>query len=388
MLKSGKVRACILTSVHPPFDTRIFHKQAKTLVNAGYDVALIVQHDRDEVVNGVRIMALPKPRNRFTRIFGLTWRAFRLALRQHADIYHFHDPELLLVGVLLKLFTGAKVIYDVHENVRKQILNKSWLPVWTRKLLSVFYMLTERICLPFIDKTVIAEDSYIENYHGRENVIAIRNYPVLSYFSPFNERGTLWRKTPDSIFNVIYVGGVAQLRGSLELVEAIQIVRLEGHRKVKLFLIGPVTSAALKTDLDTLIQAHELKDYVYMPGSVSHEKVPELLTQAHVGVAPLHPEPNYLESLPTKLFEYMAAGLPVIASNFPLWKEIVEGNHCGLCVDSLDPKEIARAIEYLINHPDEARRMGENGRRAVLEKYNWETEGKKLLALYAELLRQ
>ena len=123
-----------------------------------------------------------------------------------------------------------------------------------------------------------------------------------------------------------------------------------------------------------------------MPGPVLHEKVSELLAQARVGVATLHPDPNYLGSLPTKLFEYMAAGLPVVASNFPLWKEIVEGNKCGLTVNPLDPEEIAHAIEYLINHPDEARRMGENGRQAVLEKYNWETEGKKLLALYEKLL--
>ncbi|NLM38812.1 MAG: glycosyltransferase family 4 protein, partial [Firmicutes bacterium] len=104
-------KVCILTTVHPPFDTRIFHKQAKTLVQAGYDVTLIAQHERDEVVDGVKIIALPKPRNRLSRMFGLTWRAFRLALRQRADVYHFHDPELLPNGVLLRLFTRAKVIY-------------------------------------------------------------------------------------------------------------------------------------------------------------------------------------------------------------------------------------------------------------------------------------
>jgi glycosyltransferase involved in cell wall biosynthesis len=379
-------KICIITTVHPPFDTRIFHKQAKTLVQAGYDVTLIAQHDRDEVVEGVRIIGLPKPRNRFIRIFGLTWRAFRLALRQRANIYHFHDPELLLVGVLLKLFTGAKLIYDVHENVRKQILNKAWLPAWTRKLLSAFYVLIERICLPFIDKTIIAEDSYIENYHGRKNVVAVRNYPLLSYFVLRNE-GVVWPyKMPENTFNVIYVGGVTRVRGSVELVKALQLVKLDGYQKVKLFLVGPVTSAGLKEDLEVFIQKHELKDYVYMPGSVSHEKVPGLLAQAHVGVAVLHPDPNYIESLPTKLFEYMAAGLPVISSNFPLWKEIVEGNECGITVDPLNPKKIAEAIEYLLNHPEERQRMGENGRRAVLEKYNWETESAKLLKLYEELL--
>ena len=117
-------KVCILTTVHPPFDTRIFHKQAKTLVQAGYDVTLIAQHGRDEVVDRVRIIALPKSRNRFTRIFGLTWRVFRLALRQQADVYHFHDPELLPAGLLLKLFTGKRVIYDVHEDYSQAIRTK------------------------------------------------------------------------------------------------------------------------------------------------------------------------------------------------------------------------------------------------------------------------
>jgi glycosyltransferase involved in cell wall biosynthesis len=247
-------------------------------------------------------------------------------------------------------------------------------------------VVTERICLPFIDETVIAEDSYVKNYHSRKNVVTVRNYPLLSYFV-LRDEGIVWpSKTPEDTFHVIYVGGVTRVRGSVELVKTLQIVKLDGHRKVKLSLIGPVMPAGLKADLDTLIRAHELQDSVCMPGPVLHEEVSELLAQAHVGIATLHPDPNYLESLPTKLFEYMAVGLPVIASNFPLWKEIVEVNNCGLCVDPLNPKEIAQAIEYLLAHPEEARRMGENGRRAVLEKYNWEKERAKLLVLYEELL--
>ncbi|MBC7077734.1 MAG: glycosyltransferase, partial [Synergistales bacterium] len=135
---------CILTTVHPPFDTRIFHKEARALVTAGYDLTLIAQHDKNEVVDGVKVIALPKPKNRFTRIFGLTWRAFRLALRQRADVYHFHDPELLPVGGLLKLLTRAKVIYDVHEDVPEQILTKHWLPALLRHPLAVVFNAFEK----------------------------------------------------------------------------------------------------------------------------------------------------------------------------------------------------------------------------------------------------
>jgi glycosyltransferase involved in cell wall biosynthesis len=317
----------------------------------------------------------------------LAWRAFRLALHQRAGVYHFHDPELLPIGVLLKLFTRAKVIYDVHENVPKQILNKLWLPSWGRKPLAVVYKFVERMCLPFIDVIVIAEDSYIENYRGRKNVVSIRNYPIISPLkasSPDTNQVEELRRG----FRLTYVGGVSKLRGALELVEAMKILKTKGYKDITLSLIGSLIPLQLRDELVFLLRQYGLEESVYILGPIPHEKVFDVLVRSHVGLAILHPDPNYVDSLPTKLFEYMAAGLPVVASNFPLWKEIVERNRCGITVDPLDPKAIARAIEYLITHPEEARRMGENGRRAVEEKYNWEKEGEKLLKLYEELLRQ
>ncbi|RLB75351.1 MAG: glycosyltransferase family 1 protein [Deltaproteobacteria bacterium] len=373
---------CILTTVHPPFDTRIFHKQAKTLVRAGYDVTLIAQHDGNTVVEGIRVIGLPKPRNRFTRIFGLTWRAFRLALRQHADVYHFHDPELLLVGTLLKLFTRAKVVYDVHENVPKQILNKEWLPRWGRRILVALYRAVEWSCLRFMDSIVLAEDSYTANYYQHRNVTIIHNYPVISAFG----REPRAAATSDG-GTLVYVGGVSRLRGALELVNALRIL-IERGVDASLHLVGPVAPSNFAEEIHSLVHAYGLDGRVRVPGAVPYEEVPEFLATARVGLAVLHPDPNYEESLPTKLLEYMAAGLPVVASNFPLWREIVEGNHCGICVDPLNPKEIAQATEYLITHPEEARRMGENGRRAVEEMYNWEREATKLLGLYRKLLSQ
>jgi glycosyltransferase involved in cell wall biosynthesis len=367
-------------------DGRIFHKQAKTLAKAGYDVALIAQHHESETVEGIKIIALARPSNRFTRISGLAWRAFRLALRQHADVYHFHDPELLPFGVLLKWLTRAKIVYDVHENVRQQIRSKAWLPMWSRRLLSVSYVLVEGICLLFIDRVVLAEDSYLENYRRRRDAVAIRNYPLLSLSKPRARTGDDGQEGPDRGFRVVYVGGITGSRGAVQLVEALKIVRADGHAGVTLSLVGTVISAELKTKLNALIRQYDLADSCLIPGPVPHEEVFDLLARAHVGVAVLHPEPNYTGSLPTKLFEYMAAGLPVVASNFPLWKEIVEGNECGLTVNPLNLQEIARAIEYLLTHPEEAKRMGENGRRAVSEKFNWEKEGERLLTLYEELL--
>jgi len=364
---------CILTTVHPPFDTRIFHKQAKTLVRAGYDVTLIAQHDGDRVVEGVRVIGLPKPRNRFTRIFGLTWRAFRLALRQHADVYHFHDPELLPAGALLKLFTKAKVIYDVHEDVPEQILTKYWVPKPLRGLISKTFNVFEKAVTRIFDAVVVATEGIAEKFQGL-NPVVVHNYPDLRMFP--NPSSTL-REREENV--LVYVGGINRLRGAFEMVRALEY--LNPSFDVRLELIGRFETASLEKELRSLPGYR----HVRFLGWLNPQEIYDHLKDTKIGLVCLHPEPRFVVAWPVKLFEYMAAGLPVVASNFPLWREIVEGNRCGICVDPLNPKEIAGAIEYLITHPEEARQMGENGRRAVEEKYNWEHEREKLLALYRRL---
>ncbi|MFC1870792.1 glycosyltransferase family 4 protein [Chloroflexota bacterium] len=376
--KNMNNKVCILTSVHEPFDTRIFHKQAKSLLKAGYDVTLIAQHNKAEIVDGVKIVALPKSKNRLRRILG-TWRVFQLALKQRAEFYHFHDPELIPIAVLLKLFSNGKVIHDVHENVKHDILTKSWLPRTVRGFLSLMYQLMEKAGLPFFDENIIAEDSYIENYRKQNNILALRNYPMLS-FSKSSSEVKYSRPT------LIYVGRITQPRGMWELVESIRLLKPK-YDNILLSLVGLINPVSLEEQLGKLLQQFSLQQNVQLVGKVKHDEIYAILPRCHIGMAILHPIPNYLESLPTKLFEYMAAGLPVVASNFPLWKDIVEGNNCGVTVDPLNSNEIAKAVEYLIEHSYEARKMGQNGRNAVIEKYNWETESRKLLDLYKDLYK-
>ena len=372
------MKVCMLTSVHTAFDIRIFYRQARTLVKAGYGVTLVAQHDKDELVDGIRIAALPKPKNRLWRMLQ-TWRVFKLALKQKADVYHFHDPELIPIGVLLKLIASGKVIYDVHENVKAQILSKSWLPKAARGPLSIAYRLTEKLGVPFIDRIIIAQDSYAKNYKKYNNVVALRTYPVLSSIK-------LCSEVKNSRPTLIYIGGITEARGVLELVESVRLVKTK-HDNILLKLVGNIYPVSLEEKIHRLLDQFDLQHNICLTGKVKHQQIYNILPRCHIGMAILHPVPNYIESLPTKLFEYMAFALPVIASNFPLWKETVEGNSCGLSVDPLNPREIAKAAEYLIEHPDEASKMGENGRKAVVEKYNWETEGRKLIAVYENLLK-
>lgn len=364
-------KVCILTTVHPPFDTRIFHKQAKTLVQAGYDVTLIAQHDKNEVVDGVKIIALPKPRNRFTRMLGLAWRAFRLALRQKADIYHFHDPELILVGLLLKL-QAKKVIYDVHEDVPRQILSKHWIAKPLRKIIAWLVERVENFAAKRFDAVVTATPFIRERFKGLScNAVDINNFPILQELHLPNVD---WAKKERA---VCYVGGITELRGIYEMIKAI------GQTDAKLLLAGQFSPADGRNRAIAMPSWSKVEEL----GQLNRDEVKEVLSRSMAGLIVLHPIINYVDAVPTKILEYMSAGIPVIASDFPLLRKFIEGNHCGICVDPLNPQAIAQAIQWIIDHPDEAKRMGENGRRAVEERYNWEREAEKLLAVHERLLK-
>lgn len=366
-------KVCILTTVHPPFDTRIFHKEAKTLVRAGYDVTLIAQHERDEVVDGVKIIALPKPRNRLSRMFSLTWRAFHKAIRQRANIYHLHDPELIPVGMLLKL-QGKRVVRDVHEDVPKQILSKDWIPRPLRRLVAGAARVAEALASWAFDGIVAATPAIAKRFPAGKTIV-VQNFPILKELVA--PESTPYQNRPAK---VIYVGGITAIRGIREMVQAVSL--LPESLNARLVLAGEFSPPSLEAEVRGL-SGWERVEFV---GWQDRASVARLLGKARAGLVLFHPEPNHLEAQPNKLFEYMSAGLPVIASDFPLWREIVNGVGCGLLVNPLDPKAIAEAIQYLLIHPEEAEEMGRHGQQAVQERYNWDTEKEKLLSLYRRLV--
>jgi len=363
------IKICILTCAHPPFDTRIFHKEAKSLVKAGYDVTLIARYDKDEIVEGIRLVPLSKPKNRLERMTKTVWAVYRKALEIDADVYHFHDPELMPVGLLLKRHR-KRVIYDVHEDVPRQNLSKPYIPALFRKPISLMIGALEAFSARHFDSVVTAT-SFINKRFLRlgANATCVNNFPIASELYAVENQ---WEKKEKV---VCYVGGIARIRGAFEMVETIRMTQC------KLMLAGDF-EPGLEGQLKRLPGWRNVDAL----GFVDREGVRAVISHSMAGLVVLHPTSNYIDAMPVKMFEYMSMGIPVIASNFPIWREIVEGISCGICVDPLNPEEIAEAIQFIIEHPAEAEQMGKNGRRAVEKRYNWEREEKKLLSIYHNLI--
>jgi glycosyltransferase involved in cell wall biosynthesis len=361
-----------LTSVHYPFDTRIFHKECKSLALAGNDVTLIAPHaGGDQEQNGVKLRAIKPPTNRRERLTATILAVYREALRQDADIYHFHDPELMPIGALLKLH-GKRVIYDVHEDYSSTMLYKHWIPANLRKLASFAVRASERTLALTYDRVVAATPTIAGKFHPGQTRL-VRNFPWLNELRsadsvPYEEREPI----------AVFVGWLGDERGLRELTRAVSLAAKT--LSVKLIVAGKVIPGALAQFAND--PGSELVEYA---GFLSRPQIAALLSRARVGFITALPTGNAVNALSTKLFEYMSAGVPAIVSDFPVNRQIVADTGCALLVDPRDPSAIADALIWLLSHPTEAAEMGRKGQRAVAERYNWEHEAEILVRTYAEL---
>jgi glycosyltransferase involved in cell wall biosynthesis len=372
-----------ITTVHPPLDVRIFHKECSILIKNGYDISIIAQNDISKVVDGVRIISLPVTKNRLKRMFILTLIALWKAVKENSDLYHIHDPELIIIGYLLKIITGKRIIYDIHEDCYKDILTKHYLPAFCRTIVAKVTRMIEDIFIKKYDGIITATDAIYENFKYHGMIISLRNFPELNE----NEREVRTTKSDIDLeldrnagfFNIIYSGGLEEIRGISNIVDAMEMIK-DGD--VRLILCGKY----YPEDYEEHVKRKKGYEKVHFLGWVSRDQLAKVYRIASVGLVCFLPAPNHVDALPNKLFEYMAAGIPIIASKFPLWRSIVEGNRCGICVEPESPKEIADAIAFLKSNPREAQQMGVRGRRIVETEYNWNRESRKLLQFYRRFL--
>ena len=372
-LREKKIQISHLTSVHPRHDTRIFHKMCSSLAGQGYEVMLIVADGKgDELKNGIQIFDVGTFQIRLDRICNAPRHVFAKAAGLQADLYHLHDPELIPIGLKL-MRRGHCVIFDSHEDVPKQMLSKPYLNKSLLWILSKCLAVYESwACAKFdgiLAATPFIRDKFLRINH---HTLDINNFPFLKEL----ENASSWAEKRRE---VCCIGGIAKIRGIQEVCAAMALLKSDA----RLNLGGLFSEPSLENEVKSLPGWQRVNSM----GFLDRDGVREVLRYSMAGLVTFLPKPNHIDAQPNKMFEYMSAGIPVIASDFPLWREIIQGNNCGLLVDPLDPAAIAKAIDYLVENPREAQRMGENGRRAVEVRYNWESEEKKLLRFYDKILQ-
>lgn len=361
-----------VSTVHPRRDTRIFYRECASLLKHGYQVILIVADgEGDEVFEGIQVLDLGLQSAR-VKNFTKGYSKIKRRIRQLTPaLVHFHDPELMIVGRAIHKM-GIPVVFDIHENIAVQIYNKGYLPKWLRRPVSGIYRIMEN---HFIQNfhLILAETSYEPVYHAKgKSVTTVLNMPELNHFKPFIN---LERQGNE----VFYIGGVSNERGLDITLKALQLLDKRG---VDFFMhyIGRVVD-----EIDPA-QLQSIESRVKFYGRMDSKEGFEISRRCSVGLSVLKPIKNYIESYSTKIFEYMAIGLPVITSNFPLYQNVVEKYDTGFCVDPYSAEELADRIEILIQNPAMVHDMGSRGIKVVGEHFNWASEEKKLFDLYEEIL--
>ncbi len=365
-MTTAKPRIVMLANAgHKPLDTRIFHKEAKTLQMAGWEVVLIIPHTEDFEKDKIRIFAVPLPRKGWEQLLICPWNIFRLSLKQPAgSVFHIHDSEILSVGIMLKIL-GRKVIYDAHEDTPLQISYQHWIPVWAKRPYRWLYFILEKMAGWWFNHIIVAEP-VIAGYFPSRKVTLLRNFPIAGSFG-------VEKNYKDRADRMVYVGLLSRPRGVVEM--------FEGHRlaseKVPIEFVvgGKFAPAVLEQELLS-------KYHVIYKSWLPYDEMIAALYASKIGIIVPHPIERYKTNYPVKLFEYMAAGLPVIASREGESAGFVSEAGGGLLVDPLNAREIADAIVNLFNNQEMAAEMGRKGRQLILEKYNWEKESEKLIQLY------
>ena len=371
-------RIFMLSSAHPPFDKRIFLREARTLAEYNYDVTIICPHDREEIIDNVKISPIPKSRNRLIRMLR-TGHLLYLALKGRADLYHFHDPELFPVGLLLKWITRSPVIYDVHEYYSLSILTKYWIPHFIRKPISYLVEKMEKAVAKRLSGIITVNEHMRDLFlQYNDDSVEVCNYPVLKDTEKYipNER-------KHKI--IIYLGYISLIRGLEIMLETIPKVK-EKNPDAEFLLVGPLILGGASIKIINRFKQYIQKDYVKVTGEVPFRQAMKYLIRSSIGWIPLLPTPNYQHAKVIKLFEYALYGKPIVASRIGFIADLIEEMRCGVLVDPYDAMDHARAINYLLEHPKEGQKMGERGKLTVKERYNWEKESKKMLKLYNKLL--
>ena len=373
------MKICVLKSVCPAFDPRIFHKELPALVKAGHDVTQICPYDkREEVVDGVRLLGFPARFPVWLR--PLNWiRMASILRREPADVYYFSDPELLPLSLLLTWITRRPVVYDSFEHYEMLVLTDQRFPALVRPILARLYGAMETFVAERLAAVVVPAVDEVDGekrFHRVRRLVLVRNFAWRDVFSDVPEGAQRKRQ-------LVYIGDISESRrGMSTLIDMLGLMR---NQDVTLLLIGKVDAPRTRAILDEAIARHHVGDRVRFVEEVPHGTVKFYLWESAVGLVPLRPEPRCEVDIPQKICEYMACELPFVASDLRPPRKFAAESGAGNAVAPMSAQAFADAVDDLLDHPGEAERMGKNGRRAFLERYNMDEEATRLVELLESL---
>ncbi|NVO66029.1 glycosyltransferase family 4 protein [Methanofollis tationis] len=380
-------KVCMISTGHSPFDDRIFHKEAKSLEKAGYVVAVICQSDNDfsTILGNIKVEGIKRRGSGIIGELFVMGKLFLRSLNLNYDIYHCHEPQSLIVGLFLRFLCRKKIIYDVHEHWPSQISSR--YGGLRKKIITNIVEKIEHKSRAYVSYFIVAPPNLKDRFSKdniKNNVDILYVCPELGIFSHINDaivREFIDRNT------IVYEGNIdIKYRGLDVFVKSLPI--LAKHYPDLLYLIvgRMLISSAEMESLNQYLAEYEVCDHFTYTDWVEYPDVPSYLSASKLGVILLQPVSyNNIIGTPNKLFDYMAAGIPVVASDFPNIRSIVEDAQCGILVDPTDPQNIADSIAYLLNNPEIAISMGKNGRKAIESKYNWENMEQRLYRIYHEV---
>jgi glycosyltransferase involved in cell wall biosynthesis len=350
------------------------------LASAGHDVTLIAVHDRDEVRDGIRILSLPEVAR--WRRPGVWRTLLRRAQGTGADVFHFHDPELLFVAPLLARRTGTPTVYDVHEAYPEFFAVKDYLPRWLRYPMAWTFRILEPRLAGLQHALVFADDFTPDAFSRvRRPKVVLPNFPAVDLVDAgARELSTVAAREPI----VLYLGGLERNRGSRLMIEAFAEVHAR-RPDARLLHVGHFMPPELEQEVQRHAVELGIAEAVHRVGRVPFAQVGSYLERAALGWVTWQPCAKNQKNVPTKLFEYMAYGLPVVSSDLDTTRPYIENRISGTLVEAADPAAHAQAILELLDDREEAARRGRRGRELVLERYNWQAVEHRLLELYQEL---
>lgn len=364
------IKVCHVTSMHRPFDTRIFVKECGSL-SKKYEVYLVASNIESQIKNGIHVVGVKMPEGGIKKKL-TTKPVIKAAIDIDADVYHFHDPELMRAGLMLKK-RGKKVIFDYHENYAEFLLTKDWIPTFLRKPASFLFTKAESRLLAKYDALVSVTPFIVDRLKEyNANTYQITNYPI----SIDIQDNRKWGKC------ISFVGGIVPQWMHHVIIDSL----IDTNARYK--LAGSFAPESYRE----VLQGKEGWGKVDYAGRIEYAHIFSFLQESSAGVTiRTYDDPNvgYKKGSlgVNKFFEYMMAGIPIISSGCDVWKEIIEKYECGLLVEPDRKESIAKAINYIVNNPEEAKRMGDNGQKAAKEFFNWSSQEKILFEMYDKILK-